>query len=627
MATVIDALVITLGIDNKGFQKGQEDTRKGLRLSAEEARKAASEMSASGKRAAESFASIKTEVLGLVGALLGVGGMSMLVKKTTDDLAALGREAHNIGMAAPDLAAFRNMIERNGGSADAAVQSFRSLTDEMERFKVFGQSSIIQYLAPIGAQRGDSAMEVYQKFVRFAEAHKNDAPLINLVGRGLGLDQGSINEAMKGIAQVQKDLAESYNLGVPNDEQIKRATELQHDWVALRQAAENLANTIITNLEPSFHKLLTATTHLIEKQPAIAEIIAGLTALSGIRIVASKLGLTGVAEAIATIEAALGRVLPLLAVLGLSGDTPGGGDEKKVSGNEYLDYLRAHHDQDHPAADWMRFHMPSWLGGAPPVSADADETQSRFLQVLSDPESGGSYTLKNGGSHFTDLSHFPEGVGPGGTSTASGRYQFTAEPWGEAQKALGLTDFSPASQDRAAWWLADREYRQRTGRVLEADLAAGGHEAEIAAALNKRWPSLPGGSEERESLTQFRSRLGREPPPPPMNPFAPGYMSPAERAGDVTPPRAPWVPGRLSSERALLPPAGARQSAIPAPQPQQAVRPAASAPGATSGHGSTSVTVGSITVHSQATDAAGIARDLRHALVQQLVTQANRGLA
>jgi hypothetical protein len=47
------------------------------------------------------------------------------------------------------------------------------------------------------------------------------------------------------------------------------------------------------------------------------------------------------------------------------------------------------------------------------------------------------------------------------------------EAWEEARLALGLPDFSPASQDRAAWWLAARTYENATGRNLQADLASG----------------------------------------------------------------------------------------------------------------------------------------------------------
>jgi muramidase (phage lysozyme) len=130
-----------------------------------------------------------------------------------------------------------------------------------------------------------------------------------------------------------------------------------------------------------------------------------------------------------------------------------------------------------------------------------------LLDTIAAPESHGRYNVKNGGALFAGYGSFPDYIGRGGTSTASGKYQFTSGTWKEAAAALGLTDFSPASQDKAAWWLANRTYLQNAHRDLASDLAQGGHEAGIAAALRGRWPSLPGGSQQQETQGQFNQLL------------------------------------------------------------------------------------------------------------------------
>lgn len=112
-----------------------------------------------------------------------------------------------------------------------------------------------------------------------------------------------------------------------------------------------------------------------------------------------------------------------------------------------------------------------------------------LLSVISGSESPG-YNLMNGGQTIADLARHPGFIGQGGTTTASGRYQFIKETWNTAAKALGITDFSPASQDRAAAWVAARDYRTNShGRDLAQDIAAGNY-AIIRANLATTWEGL-----------------------------------------------------------------------------------------------------------------------------------------
>lgn len=96
-----------------------------------------------------------------------------------------------------------------------------------------------------------------------------------------------------------------------------------------------------------------------------------------------------------------------------------------------------------------------------------------MLGLIGQEESGMRFDVINGGETFTDTTDHPRKKGAGGSSTAAGAFQFVAGTWDEAKAALGLKDFSPASQWKAAWWLAGRDYKARTGRDIDADLASG----------------------------------------------------------------------------------------------------------------------------------------------------------
>jgi lysozyme len=74
--------------------------------------------------------------------------------------------------------------------------------------------------------------------------------------------------------------------------------------------------------------------------------------------------------------------------------------------------------------------------------------------------------------------------GKGLTSTAAGAYQFLTTTWDECKKQLGLTDFSPANQDKACILLLKRR------KALD-DIKAGNFTAAIKKC-NLEWASLPG---------------------------------------------------------------------------------------------------------------------------------------
>lgn len=111
-----------------------------------------------------------------------------------------------------------------------------------------------------------------------------------------------------------------------------------------------------------------------------------------------------------------------------------------------------------------------------------------LLGVIAGTESPG-YDVLNGGERFADFSNHPGRKGRGGESTAAGRYQFIAATWRRMAASLGLPDFSPASQDKAAWALAQQDYRSRTGRDLGADLKAGEY-GKVRAGLSATWEGI-----------------------------------------------------------------------------------------------------------------------------------------
>lgn len=136
--------------------------------------------------------------------------------------------------------------------------------------------------------------------------------------------------------------------------------------------------------------------------------------------------------------------------------------------------------------------------GSDVVAAGLSGPNRALLNAIASTEAP-AYNILHGGGTFDSFDQHPNkrveiksGPNKGKFSTAAGRYQFIYSTWKEAQAALQLPDFSPESQDRAAVWLAKRDYFDRTGRDIEADIGSGDPDilANIRATLGPTWEGL-----------------------------------------------------------------------------------------------------------------------------------------
>lgn len=110
------------------------------------------------------------------------------------------------------------------------------------------------------------------------------------------------------------------------------------------------------------------------------------------------------------------------------------------------------------------------------------------------------YNIMFTGATFSDFSDHPRQIQGGGglSSDAAGRYQFLSTTWDSVAGSLGLTDFSPKSQNIAGWQLAKN--RGVTPDDIVADPVAALKEAA------QEWASLPGSPYGQPTKTEEECR-------------------------------------------------------------------------------------------------------------------------
>ena len=113
---------------------------------------------------------------------------------------------------------------------------------------------------------------------------------------------------------------------------------------------------------------------------------------------------------------------------------------------------------------------------------------SRLIRAGEGTSGNNGYNTMFTGSQFSDTSKHPRQINSsnGLSSDAAGAYQFLSTTWDGAKNALGLTDFSPKSQEKAGKYLAQK-------RGLQTDTVFT-DKASFLKELDKiapEWASMP----------------------------------------------------------------------------------------------------------------------------------------
>ncbi|MCW4590425.1 hypothetical protein NO263_07520 [Gluconacetobacter entanii] len=132
MATVIDALVVTLGLDGRGVTKGQQAVTGDMRRVEKQADHTGKTVADSGKAMGDSFRSVRTELLGLFALMTAGRGLKDFISSTTASNVAAGQLSHNLGMSTQSLTAWQKVAESTGGSASDMSSSLQSVVSQFQ---------------------------------------------------------------------------------------------------------------------------------------------------------------------------------------------------------------------------------------------------------------------------------------------------------------------------------------------------------------------------------------------------------------------------------------------------------------------------------------------------------------
>lgn len=596
-ATVIDALIVTLGLDPKAFNKGSADARKSLDQTRKEADRTAKEMEQRGKQAALFYTRIRNEALAMFATLAIGGGIKNFVANNIAGAASLGRLSDNLQTSTERLGAWRQIAERAGGSADGVVAQLKQSADEVARFKMGMSSDSMQWYFRMGGST-DALKDGNSYLLARADIVKKlfdvDPGRAAAVAQSMGISDDQFNLIKQGSAAILGQLAAREKLSKFSRQDADEADTLRKKWLDLRDNLDYSTTKVLVRLYPLLEGMLNRlqslsdwavahrddirawvelavekVTEFVKMMDKGAESVGGwknvLVALLALKVLSFTANLLGMAGALGRVGVALGTIgtvgagaLKILGPLGLllhSGSLNEGEDAELA---KYRNY------------------------SGPTSGGNSLSTRQQYLvaklraEGFSDAQAAGIV-----GSLMQESGINPTAVNA--SSGASGIAQWLGPRKREFEKQYGMSpDKAPFEQqvNFMLWELRNTE--KRSGDLLKR---AG--TAEQAAQIHAWEYERPGVAEANIAKRQ--------------------QYAASVFAGV----------GAANAASAAALPVGARASAPGVPN-------AAASAGTTI----TSEThIEKIEIKTNATDAAGIAKDIGPALKQHgLISQANTGL-
>lgn len=277
MPTIIDALVVTLGLDPSGFKKGQAETDAALKKTRENTARHTKEIESDAKRAAAGFRSMRNEVLGLVGISLSLSGAAKMIERITTSDAAAGRLAKNIGATTKELTAWQNIAEKFGSSSEDVSAAFRRLNEMQQSLLIRGSTGVDDALARLlGSDRSkfmQRSATVMERMALLQKAVANAANPQEAQGflSQIGLSEGMFTMFRELGSRREELLAEQGRMNSASDEDARLAIERKKAWAELTQAIEKTARAItnsgLIDLTQGIRRLAAEITVFTDKLP------------------------------------------------------------------------------------------------------------------------------------------------------------------------------------------------------------------------------------------------------------------------------------------------------------------------------------------------------------------------
>jgi len=360
MPTVIDSLIVTLGLDNKDFQQGMKDTEKGLSDTRKNTDRVGKQIAASGKDAAEFFGQMQRSALKFFAVLTAGKGLINFTRDVVTTGANLSRLSKNLNISADTMHRWGKASELNGGSMEGFLGTLQNLGSQVTEIFMKGDSAITPYLRQLGVSVTDAAgkakplTNILSDIADATERAFPDRQQRYSYLKQMGFDEGTINLIAKGGKELRSTLAAQQGF---SQKDADAAYKAEQTWIKAQQRLEKMTRELVIKVLPSLERLAESFVKMAEVIiPPLSQAVdlfaqldektdgwstSLILALATLRLLGGSAvigGLTSLAGTMAGLAASAASLAAPLGFLLYSGGLNKGEDEalREIQGENYM---------------------------------------------------------------------------------------------------------------------------------------------------------------------------------------------------------------------------------------------------------------------------------------------------
>lgn len=318
MPTIIDSLLVKLGFESSGFERGKNKVKQGLREISDEANKTNKSVKDSEKEF-DKLTKSATKFLALIGGTLAV---KAFISQTVESNAALDRLAKNLGVGADTISAWGNAAELAGGSASGLQGTLDMLSRAQTELQLTGQSGLIPYFSSLGLSLTDAAGKAKPVDGILADLagrfERMDRTTANNMGRMMGIDQDTMQLLLKGRREVELMIARQKEHGAVTKRQAEEASRLERAFRAGTQTFAAFGRELLSTVTPAIEALFSGLSSVGDWMRENGEFVNAFLLAFSIAlaaVAAAMIPISGTAAIIAGVTAGIALLSGALALL------------------------------------------------------------------------------------------------------------------------------------------------------------------------------------------------------------------------------------------------------------------------------------------------------------------------